>query len=83
MAVTAAVSVGRQGETPTPSLAVQVGLLAGPFLTMVDSNIVNVALPSTSHQRRWSMNGWSLSTSSRWPRLQECEDAPPYSLVNS
>lgn len=49
MAVTAPVSTARQGDTPPP-LATQVGLLAGPFLTMLDSNIVNVALPDIARQ---------------------------------
>jgi len=34
------------------SLLAQVGLLAGPFLSMVDSNIVNVALPSIADELR-------------------------------
>jgi MFS family permease len=31
------------GQTLT--LAAQFGLIAGPFLSMIDSNVVNVALP--------------------------------------
>lgn len=37
-----------KGENGRLGFMVQVGLLAGPFLTMVDSSIVNVALPDIS-----------------------------------
>src|SRR5262249_29107232 len=50
------------------SLAAQVGLLAGPFLSMVDSNIVNVALPdivgqlhTTLDTAQWIISGYLLS----------------------
>lgn len=31
---------------------IQVGLLAGPFMSMIDSSVVNVALPAMSHSFR-------------------------------
>ncbi|MGZ3675676.1 MAG: MFS transporter [Ktedonobacterales bacterium] len=49
-------------------LAAQAGLLAGPFLSMVDSNIVNVALPdiatslhSTLATAQWIVSGYLLA----------------------
>src|SRR5262245_13860738 len=50
------------------SLAAQAGLLAGPFLSMVDSNIVNVALPDIATQlhatldtAQWIVSGYLVS----------------------
>src|SRR5215472_17194415 len=50
-----------------PLLAVT-GLLAGPFLSMVDSNIVNVALPDIANQLhtsletvQWIVSGYLLA----------------------
>src|SRR5215831_15300797 len=50
------------------SLTAQAGLLAGPFLSMVDSNIVNVALPDIAAQlhtaldtAQWIISGYLLS----------------------
>lgn len=50
------------------SLAAMVGLLAGPFLSMVDSDVVNVALPNISEQlhasleeTQWIVSGYLLS----------------------
>lgn len=51
-----------------PGLLVMAGLLAGPFLSMVDSNIVNVALPdiatqlhSTLDTAQWILTGYLLA----------------------
>ncbi len=48
--------------------ATQVGLLAGPFLSMLDSNIVNVALPDIALQlhssletAQWIVSGYLLA----------------------
>lgn len=50
------------------SLAAMVGLLAGPFLSMVDSDVVNVALPNISSQlhaelaaTQWIVSGYLLA----------------------
>lgn len=50
------------------SLAAMVGLLAGPFLSMVDSDVVNVALPNISSQlhasleiTQWVVSGYLLA----------------------
>jgi MFS family permease len=50
------------------SLAAQASLLAGPFLSMVDSNIVNVALPDIATQLhtalgtvQWILSGYLLA----------------------
>lgn len=50
------------------SLTAMVGLLAGPFLSMVDSDVVNVALPNISEQlhasleiAQWIISGYLLS----------------------
>ena len=49
-------------------VAAQAGLLAGPFLTMVDSNIVNVAIPDIARELRtplgtaqWVVSGYLLA----------------------
>lgn len=56
------------------SLAAQAGLLAGPFLSMVDSNIVNVALPdiatslhSTLATAQWIVSGYLLALAAVLP----------------
>ena len=48
--------------------ATQAGLLAGPFLSMLDSNIVNVALPDIAVQlhspletAQWIVSGYLLA----------------------
>src|SRR5262249_60583779 len=53
---------------PTFTLAAQAGLLAGPFLSMVDSNIVNVAIPDIAHElqtqlatAQWVVSGYLLA----------------------
>jgi EmrB/QacA subfamily drug resistance transporter len=45
------------------SLATQIGLIAGPFLSSVDSNIVTVALPSIANQLHTTLQNtqWILS----------------------
>src|SRR5262252_158839 len=50
------------------TLAAQAGLLAGPFLSMVDSNIVNVAIPDIARQlatplatAQWVVSGYLLA----------------------
>ncbi len=45
------------------ALVTQVGLLAGPFLSMVDSNIVNLALPTIATGLHTSLAGaqWTVS----------------------
>lgn len=50
------------------SLAAMIGLLAGPFLSMVDSDVVNVALPNISEQlhasleeTQWIVSGYLLA----------------------
>ena len=55
-------------------LAAQMGLLAGPFLSMVDSNIVNVALPdiaNTLHSSlasvQWIVSGYLLALAAVLP----------------
>ncbi len=52
----------------SPTLAMHVALLAGPFLSMVDSNIVNVALPAIAGQlhaalatAQWVLSGYLLA----------------------
>lgn len=52
----------------TLPLLAQVGLLAGPFLSMVDSNIVNVALPDIARElsgtlatAQWVVSGYLLA----------------------
>src|SRR5499427_4733292 len=52
----------------TLTLAAQAGLLAGPFLSMVDSNIVNVAIPDIARQlgsplatAQWVVSGYLLA----------------------
>jgi EmrB/QacA subfamily drug resistance transporter len=59
--------------TPTPqpralSLAAWVGLLAGPFLSMIDASVVNIALPDISSQlhasldtAQWIISGYLLA----------------------
>ena len=54
--------------TETFTLAAQAGLLAGPFLSMVDSNIVNVAIPDIARQlgsplatAQWVVSGYLLA----------------------
>lgn len=42
-------------RTQTLSVMVMVGLLAGPFMTMIDSSIVNVALPDMMSELKTSM----------------------------
>jgi EmrB/QacA subfamily drug resistance transporter len=56
------------------TLAAQIGLLAGPFLSMVDSNIVNVALPAISKELhtplatvQWITSGYLLATAAVLP----------------
>ncbi len=64
MSVTnAARSTMSQARTRPLSLAAQAGLLAGPFLSMMDSNIVNVALPNIATQLHTSLNTalWIIS----------------------
>src|SRR5215470_17401685 len=66
--------------TPTLTLAAQAGLLAGPFLSMVDSNIVNVAIPDIARQlatplaiAQWVVSGYllalaaTLAATRSWP----------------
>ncbi len=55
-------------RTVRPGVLVMSGLLAGPFLSMVDSNIVNVALPdiatqlhSTLPTAQWILTGYLLA----------------------
>lgn len=57
-------------SSPRGSLSVlaQMGLLAGPFLSMIDSNIVNVALPDIAKQLhtsldtvQWIVSGYLLA----------------------
>jgi EmrB/QacA subfamily drug resistance transporter len=45
------------------SVAAMAGLLAGPFLSMVDSNVVNVALPDIANQLHTSLDAvqWVVS----------------------
>ncbi len=50
------------------TLAAQAGLLAGPFLSMVDSNIVNVAIPDIARElqsplatAQWVVSGYLLA----------------------
>ena len=50
------------------SLAAQASLLAGPFLSMLDANIVNVALPDIARQlhtaldtAQWILSGYLLA----------------------
>jgi EmrB/QacA subfamily drug resistance transporter len=52
----------------TFTLAAQAGLLAGPFLSMVDSNIVNVAIPDIARElqtqlatAQWVVSGYLLA----------------------
>ncbi len=52
------------------TLAAQIGLLMGPFLSMMDSNIVNVALPEIEHSlhsslatAQWVISGYLLALS--------------------
>lgn len=61
--------------TPTETerrltLVAQIGLLMGPFLSMMDSNIVNVALPKIEHSlngsltmAQWVISGYLLALS--------------------
>src|SRR5215831_10536802 len=63
-----ATSVTTRAHSRRLSLAAQAGLLAGPFLSMVDSNIVNVALPDIAAQlhatldtAQWIISGYLLS----------------------
>lgn len=58
---------GLESRTTLP-LAAQVGLLAGPFLSMVDGSIVNVALPTIASQfhaslasAQWVVSGYLLA----------------------
>ncbi len=53
----------RSTSRATAPLVAQVGLLAGPFLNMVDASIVNVALPAIARQLRTSLDPaqWVLS----------------------
>src|ERR1700733_10451121 len=51
------------------ALGIQFGLIAGPFLSMVDSNVVNVALPailvdfhSSLSSVQWVISGYLLSS---------------------
>lgn len=45
------------------SVAAMAGLLAGPFLSMIDSNVVNVALPDIANQLHTSLDAvqWMVS----------------------
>ena len=63
--MTAAITSSRQRALP---LLAVTGLLAGPFLSMVDSNIVNVALPAIATQlhtsletTQWIVSGYLLA----------------------
>jgi EmrB/QacA subfamily drug resistance transporter len=63
------VAVAPQRVAPderTPGLPplVLVGLLAGPFMSMIDSSVVNVALPAIAHglNTELSMAQWVIST---------------------
>jgi EmrB/QacA subfamily drug resistance transporter len=56
-----------KGPAPLP-LPVLVGLLAGPFLTMVDSSVVNVAVPDIARSLdsglatvQWTVSGYLLA----------------------
>jgi len=63
--------VASRSVTPaaaTFTLAAQAGLLAGPFLSMVDSNIVNVAIPDIARElqtqlatAQWVVSGYLLA----------------------
>src|SRR5215470_15544965 len=66
--MTTAASVTPRAPGARLSLAAQAGLLAGPFLSMVDSNIVNVALPDITTQlhssldtAQWIISGYLLA----------------------
>jgi len=59
--------VSRTSE-PRLGLLVQFGLLAGPFLSMVDSNVVNVAIPQIARafgdplsRVQWTVSGYLLA----------------------
>ena len=64
-------AVGASRSAPvaeTFTFAAQAGLLAGPFLSMVDSNIVNVAIPDIARQlgsslaiAQWIVSGYLLA----------------------
>lgn len=55
--------MAEQSATRSLSLAAQFGLIAGPFLSMVDSNVVNVALPVMLTDFRTTLSAvqWVLS----------------------
>jgi EmrB/QacA subfamily drug resistance transporter len=66
----AEVSVDRAVE-PRLGLLVQFGLLAGPFLSMVDGNVVNVAIPQIARSFgdslstvQWAVSGYLLALAS-------------------
>jgi MFS family permease len=57
------------------ALVIQFGLIAGPFLSMVDSNVVNVALPailtdfhSSLSAVQWVLSAYLLSSGAALPR---------------
>ena len=68
MSVATASMESRPAERRTLPLAAQASLLAGPFLSMLDANIVNVALPDITRRlhtaldtAQWVLSGYLLA----------------------
>ncbi len=66
--MSAAPTQSRSTSRASAPLVAQVGLLAGPFLNMVDASIVNVALPAIARQlhtaldtAQWVLSGYLLA----------------------
>lgn len=60
-----------ESKAPRLGLLAQFGLLAGPFLSMVDSNVVNVAIPRIAQgfgdpisRVQWTVSGYLLAMAS-------------------
>src|SRR5215472_14925474 len=61
-------AIGPADGTAQPSMLVLLGLLAGPFLTMIDASVVNVASPSIVRSLhtylatvQWTVSGYLLA----------------------